>query len=143
MMTPGTAAVLSMVLAVSLFPTGATAIEQPGTFQGEGVEFAVRYWAGGVGHSPEREAAEASREYSVRVLFATPERAFLANVGVTVTDAEGRDVFRIFGAGPVILLGLPKGAYAFEGSYHGAAHRYPRVLVDPAQRRDVVFVFPE
>lgn len=75
--------------------------------------------------------AEDSREYSVRVLFATSERAFLANVSLTVTDAKGRDVFRISGAGPVILLGLPKGAYAFEGSYRGAIRRYPRVLVDP------------
>lgn len=134
---------LGMVLAVSLLPTGATAVEQAGTFMGEGVAFAVKYWAGGVGHSAEREAAEKSHEYSVRVLFATPEHAFLANVGLVVTDAKGQVVFRIEGAEPVILLGLPKGTYAFEGSYHGSTKRSPRVVVEPSRRRDVVLAFPE
>lgn len=43
MMTPVTAAVLGMVLAASLFPTGATAAEKAATFQGEGVDYAVKY----------------------------------------------------------------------------------------------------
>jgi hypothetical protein len=46
-------------------------------------------------------------------------------------------------ADPAIWLGLPKGLYAFEGSYHGAVLRHPEVAVDPANRRDIVLVFPE
>lgn len=135
--------VLSMALAVDFLVPRAGAVEKAGTFRGEVVDVAVKYWVGGVGHSAEREAAEQSPDYSVRVLFAAPDRAFLANVGLVVTDTQGRVVFRIEGAEPVILLGLPKGIYAFEGSYHGLTKRYPRVAVDPARRRDVVFVFPE
>lgn len=135
--------VLSMVLAVALFSIRAGAAEQVGTFRGEGVDVSVKYYAGGIGHSAEREAAEQSREYSVRVVFATRDRTFLANVGLIVTDVKGRVVFRIEGTGPLILLALPAGTYAFEGSYHGSTKRFQRVAVDPTRRGDVVFVFPE
>lgn len=137
-------ALLSAALAASLFRAEAGARVQAGTFQGEGVKFAVKYYAGGVGgYPPEEQMAERSPEYTVRVFFATPARSLLANVGLVVTDAQGRVVFRIEKAEPIIYLGLPKGTYAFEGSYHDATQRYERVLVDPAKRRDLVFVFPE
>ncbi|MBI3454828.1 MAG: hypothetical protein HY002_03430 [Candidatus Rokubacteria bacterium] len=134
--------VLGAAVAGCLWAETAVATEQAGTYRGE-AGVAVKYYAGGVGHSPAAEAAERSPEYSVRVLFATPERALLGNVGLTVTDAQGRVVFRTEGADPIIYLTLPRGSYAFEGSYHGATSRFPRVAVDPRRRRDVVFVFPE
>lgn len=138
--------VLSVLSAslVGFWLTTAEGVEQAGTFQGEGVGFSVKYYAGGVGgYPPEEQAAERSPEFTVRVFFATPARSLLANVGLVVRDTQGRVVFRIAKAEPIIYLGLPKGTYAFEGSYHGATQRYERILVDPAKRRDVVFVFPE
>lgn len=137
-------ALVGAALAVSLFPAEVGARVKAGTFQGEGVEFAVKYYAGGVGgYPPEEAAAERSPEHTARVFFATPARSLLANVGLTVTDAQGRVIFRIKEAEPIIYLGLPKGTYTFVGSYHGATQRYPQVIVDPATRRDVMFVFPE
>jgi hypothetical protein len=137
------AGALGVLMAVGLLGPGARAEEKSGTFQTEGVEFTVKYYAGGVGSSPQREAVERSPDYSVRVLFAAPDRSLLANVGLVVTDAKGRVVFRIERADPVIYLGLPKGLYAFEGSYHGSVRRHPGVAVDPASRPEIVFVFPE
>lgn len=135
---------VSAALAGVLWISPALGRVQAGTFQGEGAEFAVKYYAGGVGgYPPEEVAAERSPEFTVRVFFATPAGSLLANVGLVVRDARGRVVFRIDGAEPIIYLGLPKGTYAFEGSYHGATRRYERVVVDPAKRRDVVFAFPE
>lgn len=137
-------ALVGAALAVSLFPAEVGARVKAGTFQGEGVEFAVKYYAGGVGgYPPEEAAAERSPEHTARVFFATPARSLLANVGLVVRDAQGRVVFWIEKAEPIIYLGLPKGTYAFEGSYHGSTQRYERVAVDPTRRRDVVFVFPE
>lgn len=133
---------MALGLGLGALALGAGA-DETGTFHGEAPDVAVRYYAGGIGHSAARQAAEQSREYSVRVLFAAPDRSFLANVGLTVTDARGRVVFRIARAGPLILLGLPPGSYAFEGSYKGASRRVEPVAVRPGPRRDVVFVFPE
>jgi hypothetical protein len=134
--------VLGVAFAGGFWVAAAAAAEQAGTFRGE-AEIAVKYFAGGVGQSPEKEAAERSPDYSVRVLFTTPEQALLGNVGLTVTDTQGRVVFRIEKADPVIYLDLPKGTYAFEGSYHGAAQKVQSVAVVPPRRREVVFVFPE
>jgi hypothetical protein len=137
------AGALGVLVAVDLPGTGARAEEKSGTFQAEGVTFTVKYYAGGVGSSTQREAAEQSPDYSVRVLFAAPDRSLLADVGLVVTDAKGRVVFQIERADPVIYLGLPEGLYVFEGSYHGSVRRHARMAVDPARRRDIVFVFPE
>lgn len=151
-MKPLGGGVLSMVLAVGLFSIRVGAVEKAGAFRGEGVDVTVKYWAGGVGHSAERDAAEQSLDYSVRILFATAKHEFLAKpqadlqpgeVGLVVTDPQGRVVFRIDEARPVILLGLPKGIFAFEGRYHGSTKRFERVAVEPTRRRDVIFVFPE
>jgi len=132
---------LSLV-ALVVGPSQAAATEQAGTYRGE-AGISVRYYAGGVGQSTEEEAAERSPDYSVRVLFATPERTLLGNVGLTVTDMQGRVVFRIEKADPIIYLGLPQGTYTFEGAYHGAMKRFLSVAVDLRRRRDLVFVFPE
>ncbi len=133
---------LGVALASGLWSVRATATEQAGTYQGKtGVP--VKYYAGGIGYSSQEETAERSPEYSVRVLFATPERALLGNVSLVVTDPQGRVVFRIEKADPIIYLGLPKGTYAFEGSYHDATKRFTRLAVDPQKRRDVIFVFSE
>jgi len=134
--------VLGVALVAGLWPSQTAAAEQAGTYRGE-AGIAVKFYAGGVGHSAEEEGAERSPDYSVRVLFATPQQALLGNVALTVTDLQGRVVFRIEKADPIIYLGLPNGTYVFEGAYHGATKRFLRVAVTPSRRRDVVFVFPE
>jgi hypothetical protein len=134
--------VLGVALVAGLWPSQTAAAEHAGTYRGE-AGIAVTYYAGGVGQSAQEDTAERSPDYSVRVLFATPERTLLGNVALTVTDMQGRVVFRIEKADPIIYLGLPGGTYAFEGGYHGATKRFLRVAVDPPRRRDVLFVFPE
>jgi hypothetical protein len=119
---------LGVTLVACCWPSETAAAEQAGTYRGE-AEIAVKYYAGGVGHSAQEEAAERSLDYSVRVLFATPERALLGNVALTVTDTQGRLVFRIEKADPIIYLGLPQGTYTFEGGYHSATKRFLRVAV--------------
>src|SRR5262249_4888202 len=133
---------LGVALVAGCWPSETAAAEQAGTYRGE-AEIAVKYYAGGVGQSAQEEAAERSLDYSVRVIFATPERALLGNVALTVTDTQGRLVFRIEKADPIIYLALPQGTYTFEGGYYSATKRFLRVAVTPPRRRDVLFVFPE
>lgn len=102
----------------------------------------IAYYAGGIGQSPERDAAEYSKDFSVKVVFAAPNRSFLANVELKVADATGRVIFHISRSGPLLYLGLPPGRYDFLGSYHGRAERQS-VAVETSTRRLVVFVFPE
>lgn len=102
----------------------------------------IAYYAGGIGQSPERDAAEQSQEFSVKVVFAAPDRSFLANVELKVADTAGRVIFLISRSGPLLYLGLPSGRYDFLGSYHGREGRQS-VAVETSTRQLVVFVFPE
>lgn len=105
----------ALTAAVLLAPAGAQeGAPQEETYQG------IPYRSGGVGRD-ERDALErASQGYNLRLIFARKQHtAFLADVQVRVTDAQGQTVLDGVSNGPLFFTRLPPGTYRVEATAAG------------------------
>ena len=77
--------------------------------------------SGGVGKD-EAELADAISRYgyNVQLVFAEQTGAFLADVGLHITDATGRTVLDTVSEGPMFLAKLPPGQYRVAAQANGA-----------------------
>ena len=107
----------------------AAAFAQPPEVQEHG---GARYVSGGVGQE-ERAALEAMRgEFNLRVTFAAQRSGgYLADVGVSLEDSKGREVFRTVAQGPWLYARLAPGRYRLTATYSG--RRETRQVAVPAK----------
>jgi hypothetical protein len=104
-----------VTLLLTLAAAGAHA--QPLAVQQQG---AVRFVTGGVGME-ERAALDAMRaDFNVRLTLAVKGTgAYLADVEVAVSDAQGASVLKTLATGPKVYARLAPGAYSVTAAYSG------------------------
>lgn len=80
---------------------------------------AGRYVCGGVGAEESNAMRAAMKDHPLSLLFARPGGAYLADVQVTVKDAQGGTALAMRTDGPVCLVDLPAGRYTVEAESEG------------------------
>ncbi|MBO9357517.1 carboxypeptidase regulatory-like domain-containing protein [Bordetella petrii] len=76
----------------------------------------VEYLTGGFGREEARAMRDASSRFPLALIFATAQGKYLANVRVTIKDAQGSTVLDTPSAGPHLLVKLPAGRYKVSAS---------------------------
>jgi hypothetical protein len=67
--------------------------------------------SGGVGHDERERMMQRYRDYNLHLGFAEPDGSYLAGVGVTAQDENGRVVLTSVTDGPFLFASLPPGSY--------------------------------
>lgn len=101
----------------------------------------VRYVSGGIGLDESTQMKSMESQYSLALTFAEQVNGkadYLANIPVTITDAQGKTVLSVNTDGPYLLVQLPPGSYAVTAS-HGGAPKTNRVTVAQGHGDRVVF----
>ncbi|MBB3180187.1 carboxypeptidase-like regulatory domain-containing protein [Variovorax sp. Sphag1AA] len=80
---------------------------------------AARYVCGGVGSEESDAMRAAMKDHPLSLLFARASGAYLADVQVTVTDAQGSTALSMRADGPVCLVDLPAGRYTVAAASEG------------------------
>lgn len=85
---------------------------------------AVRYVCGGIGVDESSAMRAGMKTHPLSLLFARADGAYLADVGVTITDAAGQPALKIKATGPVCLVDLPAGKYTVEADSGGTVKKH-------------------
>ena len=85
---------------------------------------AVKFVCGGIGSDESTAMRAGMKSHPLSLLFARADGAYLAEVGVTVTNAAGNQVLKTRANGPVCLIDLPAGKYAIEADSEGAVKKH-------------------
>ena len=75
--------------------------------------------SGGVGQESLARLQAREKEFNLKLVCALIEGNYLADVGVTVSDASGKVVVDHVTEGPILLARLPAGAYTVIARYEG------------------------
>ncbi len=80
----------------------------------------VRFIHGGVGEEERFELAAVRADYNLRLTFAVAKAGnFVADVEVTITDAQKREIVRATSEGPLFYARLAPGRYGVSAAYAG------------------------
>jgi hypothetical protein len=79
----------------------------------------VKYLSGGVGLSERTHMQEMASDYNVKLVFAGPGRAYLANVQVDIKNSNGVNLIQRDSNGPWFFTKLPAGEYTITVSHDG------------------------
>nr|WP_251011056.1 carboxypeptidase regulatory-like domain-containing protein [Variovorax paradoxus] len=80
---------------------------------------AVQYVCGGIGSDESTAMRAAMKDHPLSLLFARADGAYLAEVAVTIKDANGATALAMRASGPVCLINLPAGRYTIEAATEG------------------------
>lgn len=92
---------------------------------GEGVDLktgeqeGIPYMTGGISKGERAEMEKRSMDYNLKIILAAKSRAYLANIPVTICNADGKTVMSIRADGPWLYVRLPEGRYTIKASYEG------------------------
>jgi hypothetical protein len=88
----------------------------------------VQYVSGGVGED-DMNALDAEKDaYNLKLLFVAGG-AYLANVGVHITDSNGHEILDTKTEGPVLLVKIPRGSYTVTAAAENGATITQRITV--------------
>jgi hypothetical protein len=79
----------------------------------------VKYLAGGVGINERARMREMAENYNVKMVFADPAGADLANVQVEITNSSGKNLIQTYSNGPWVYVKLPAGHYTITATHDG------------------------
>ena len=79
----------------------------------------VSFISGGVGENSVAALKAREGEFNLKLVFTLTEGAYLADVGVKITDAAGRAVIEHVTDGPIFMARLPAGTYTVAATYNG------------------------
>ena len=130
-----------LILLLGTLSAGAGA--QPLTMQEQA---GVRWLCGGIGVSEREAFAKLESQANLKLVFAAgKEGAYLADVGVVVSDPSGKKVpLRFTASGPICLIAAPAGHYRVEATYHDTKASASTALGKAAGHPGtVVLRFPE
>ena len=85
---------------------------------------AVKFACGGIGSDESTAMRAGMKSHPLSLLFARADGAYLAEVGVTVTDAGGNQVLKTRANGPVCLIDLPAGKYTVDADNEGTVKKH-------------------
>lgn len=85
---------------------------------------AVKFVCGGIGSDESTAMRAGMKSHPLSLLFARADGAYLAEVGVTVTDSVGKQVLKTRANGPVCLIDLPAGRYTVDADNEGAVKKH-------------------
>lgn len=99
---------------------GMAAAQAPGVLPAVQQQGQVQYLTGGFGHDESEAIKAASSNYPLALTFASTQGgAYLADVQVTITDAQGNTVLDATADGPFLLVKLPAGRYTVSARFNG------------------------
>lgn len=81
---------------------------------------AIQFMSGGIGQSDEAAMRKAAKDFNLRLEFSErKDNEFVANADLRITDMQGRPVFVLLDADPMVNVNLPDGRYRVMTSLHG------------------------
>lgn len=86
----------------------------------------VQYVSGGIGLDESEAMKAAAKDYPLALTFAAQRNGkadYVANVAVTISDAQGKSVLQATAEGPYMLVKLPAGNYKISATYNGQAQQ--------------------
>ena len=86
----------------------------------------VQFVNGGIGQDALQKVRKLARthDFNVELVFAWRAGNFLADIPVAIEDAQGKTVFTMDAAGPVLSLRLLRGHYTATATYDGATVKH-------------------
>ena len=81
----------------------------------------IKYVTGGIGIEAQERLNARKDDFNLKLVFTLEQGAYIADVGVTVKDAQGRTVIEDVADGPFFMAQLPPGRYSIEARYDGKA----------------------
>ena len=79
----------------------------------------MSFISGGVGENSVAALKAREGEFNLKLVFTLTEGAYLADVGVKITDAGGKTVIEHVTDGPIFMARLPAGTYTVAATYNG------------------------
>jgi len=86
----------------------------------------VQYVSSGIGLDESEAMKAAAKDYPLALTFAAQRDGkadYVANVAVTISDAQGKAVLQATAEGPYMLVKLPAGNYKVSATYNGQAQQ--------------------
>ena len=84
---------------------------------------AVSYVSGGIGMESRARIDSLSRDFNLKLVFATTSGEYVSGVRVTVADAAGKTLLDATSEGPWFLAKLPVGSYQIVATSTGKAQK--------------------
>lgn len=81
----------------------------------------IRYATGGIGESGQQAMEQLAEGMNLRLVFARPDGAYVANVDVEIADRNGSKIFAVGAADPLLYVQLPPGSYRVKATAAGQA----------------------
>jgi len=94
----------------------------------------VRYLSGGIGKDEREQLKAAASDYNLKLVFAESNGAFVADVLVTIKNAEGATLLDAKSTGPLFFAKLPAGEYGVQASYRGAIETRSVAVAETGQQ---------
>ena len=79
----------------------------------------VKYLTGGVGLSERTHMEQMAKKYDLKLVFADPAGAYLANVQVDIQNGNGASLIQRDSNGPWFYAELPAGQYTIIATHNG------------------------
>jgi hypothetical protein len=99
----------------------------------------IQFMNGGIGKSEQTSMREAGKAYRLRVeLSERADNEFIADADLQITDMQGRPVFALPEAGPIVNVDLPQGEYRVAATFDGQTESR-LITLRGRQREDVYF----
>lgn len=106
----------TLVLSLALLTMGSSAQAQPPEVQKADE---VTFVSGGVGDESMAQLAEMEKQFDLKLFLVGKSGAYLSDIGIAITDSNGKGVLLTTSDGPVLLANLPTGAYSVKASKNG------------------------
>ena len=116
-------AIAAAFAAFAVSPVAAQAQAQTSGMPPMQMQGAAHFVCGGIGSDESAAMRAAMKSHPLSLLFARADGAYLAEVGVTVTDAGGKQALKMRSTGPVCLVDLPAGKYTVEVDNEGTVKK--------------------
>jgi hypothetical protein len=102
----------------------------------------VTFVTGGVGEDSAAQMKTLAGGYKLTLLFAAKDGHYLADVAVTIADANQHKVLEAVSEGPFLLAQLAPGKYEVTANYDGSTQTRSTTIVARG-RREVIFRWVE
>lgn len=113
--------------------------DMPPTQTSNGVTFVT----GGIGESRIEAFRKAARDYNLRATFTAPGGAFMADIKVTLKDAQGNTLVTTITEGPFFYAQVPPGRYELTAAFGNQSfQRKLEVSQGAAATTEIVFNVP-
>jgi len=110
----------SALVAAGLTLIGAPAIAANAADISVQHEGPIAYAMGGIGKDEQMTMHHLAKQFPLRIAFSErKDNEFLADVPISITKQDGREIFKLSKAGPLLDLRLPNGTYRVTARFSG------------------------